>query len=191
MKKKIFYIAAIVICLAILSGGTLAYYNASDTARNVITSGKVELVLLEQQRVGDQVTPYPAQPVSVMPGKTVSKIVSVRNDAQPAWIRVSYTVTVYDADGNKKEIPAEEQDAAIIIEPDSTNWFYRDGWWYYSAALATGETTRPLFDEVRFSATNMDNQYQRCSIVIDVTAQGVQRANNGETALEALGWPES
>lgn len=191
MKKKIFYIAAIVICLAILSGGTLAYYNASGTARNVITSGKVELVLLEQQRVGDQVTPYPAQPVSVMPGKTVSKIVSVRNDAQPAWIRVSYTVTVYDADGNKMEIPAEEQDAAIIIEPDSTNWFYRDGWWYYSAALAKGETTRPLFEEVRFSATNMDNQYQRCSIAIDVTAQGVQRANNGETALDALGWPES
>lgn len=191
MKKKIFYIAAIVICLAILSGGTLAYYNASDTARNVITSGKVDLVLLNQQRVGDQLNPYPTQPISIMPGRTVSKIISVRNDAQPAWIRVSYTVTVYDANGNKMEIPAEELASVIIIEPDSTNWLYHDGWWYYSAPLAVGEITSPLFEEVRFSATNMGNQYQRCTMLVDVTAQGVQQANNGETAMEAMGWPES
>ena len=51
MKKKIFYIAIIAICLSIITGGTLAYYTATDTARNVITSGGVDVKVAEYQLV--------------------------------------------------------------------------------------------------------------------------------------------
>ena len=190
MKKKILYIAVVVICLSLITSGTLAYFTAEDTARNVITSGSVEVTVVEQQLVGGTLQPYPSQPIAVMPGTTVSKVVSVRSAEQGAWVRMNYAVTVSDAEGKVMEIPAEELNKVIIIEPDTANWQYKDGWWYYNAAVAGGETTKPLFESVAFSATQMGNAYQSCTVLIDVTAQAVQQANNGGTVMEALGWPE-
>lgn len=191
MKKKILYIAAIIICLSIITGGTLAYYTTSDTARNVITSGGVEVKVVEQQLVDGALQPYPNQPIPVMPATTVSKIVSVQSMEQAAWVRMNYTLTVYDANGKEMNVPADELAKVIVINPDTTNWTFKDGWWYYNTAVASGEMTTPLFEEVVFSGPNMDNKYQLCTVVIDVTAQAVQKANNGDTVMEALGWPET
>lgn len=189
MKKKLLFIAAIVICLSLITGGTYAYYTTSDTARNVITSGGIEVNVVEQQLVNGTLQPYPSQPIPVMPATTVSKIVSARSTEQAAWVRMNYTVTVYDADDKVLEVPAEELNRVIGIAPDTTNWTQKDGWWYYNTAIKSGETTKPLFEEVVFSGPYMDNKYQLCTVVIDVTAQAVQQANNGKTVLEALGWP--
>ena len=191
MKKKILYIAAIVICLSLITGGTYAYFTTSDTARNVITSGGIEVKVVEQQLVNGVLQPYPSQPIPVMPATTVSKIVSVQSTDQAAWVRMNYTLTVYDADGKGMEIPADELANVIVITPDATNWTQKDGWWYYNTAIASRETTKPLFEEVAFSGPYMDNKYQLCTVVIDVTAQAVQQANNGETVWKALGWPET
>lgn len=189
MKKKILYIAAILICLSILTGGTYAYFTTTDTARNVITSGGIEVKVVEQQLVNGTLQPYPSQPIPVMPATTVSKIVSVHNSEQVAWVRMNYTLTVYDADGKKMDIPADELTKVIVIAPDATNWTQKDSWWYYNTAIASGEITKPLFEEVEFSGPYMDNKWQLCTVVIDVTAQAVQKANNGMTVWEALGWP--
>lgn len=189
MKKKLIYIAIVVICLSLITGGTLAYYTASDTARNVITSGGVEVKVVEQQLVNGALQPWSNQTIPVMPATTVSKIVSVQSMDEAAWVRARYTITVYDADGKEMEIPAEELNQVIIIAPDAENWTQKNGWWYYRAAIASGENTRPLFEEVAFSGPNMDNKYQFCTVVIEVTAQAVQKANNGSSATEALGWP--
>ena len=191
MKKKILYIAAVVICLSLVTGGTLAYYTGSDTARNVITTGAVEVTLVNQQRIGDTLVPYPEQPIAVMPGTTVSKVVSVHNEEQTAWVRLRYSVTVFDAHGEILEITPEELENVVIIQPNGEGWTFRDGWWYCNAALGTGETSEIFCENVKFSAQNMGNKYQRCSVVIDIIAQGVQKANNGSSALEAMGWPET
>jgi len=189
MKKKILYIAAIVICLSLITGGTYAYFTTSDTARNVITSGGIEVKVVEQQLVNGTLQPYPSQPIPVMPATTVSKIVSVQSSEQAAWLRMNFTLTVYDAEGKEMEIPADELEKVIVIEVDATNWTLKDGWWYYNTAVKGGETTKPLFEEVEFSGPHMDNKYQLCTVVIDVTAQAVQQANNGATVWKALGWP--
>lgn len=191
MRKKVLYIAAMVICLTIITSGTLAYFTAEDTARNVITSGGVEVSVVEQQLVDGVLEPYPDQPVPAMPGKTVSKIVSVQSTQQPAWIRMAYTVVFYNAAGEKMEISAEERNKVIVIEPDTTAWTQEDGWWYYHDAAGFGETTSPLFEEISFSGPEMDNKYQNCTVEIFVTAQAVQQANNGVSAVEAVGWSES
>lgn len=189
MKKKIIYIAAIIIGLSIIAGGTLAYFTTSDTARNVITTGGVDIMVVEQRLVNGELQPYPNQPIPVMPATTVSKIVSVRSVQEPAWVRMNYTVTVYDEAGEVLEISDEELEKAILINPDATNWTLKDGWWYYNTSVKSGEATKPLFEELSFSGPNMDNKYQLCTVVIDVTAQGVQKANNGTSVWEALGWP--
>ena len=189
MKKKILYIAIILLCLSIITGGTLAYYTTSDTARNVITSGGVDVKVVEQQLVNGSLQPYPNQPIPVMPTTTVSKIVSVQSRSQAAWVRMNYTLTVYDAHGKEMDIPTEELNRVIVIEPDTANWIQKDGWWYYHTAIRSGETTKPLFEQVYFSGPDMDNKYQLCKVMIDVTAQAVQKANNGSSVMEALGWP--
>ena len=191
MKKKLLYIAAIFICLSIITSGTYAYFTTSDTAHNVITSGAVEINVVEQQLVNGTLQPYPNQPIQVMPATTVSKIVSVQSTEQTAWVRMNYTLTVYDAEGKKMEIPADELAKVIDIETDIANWTLKDGWWYYNTAIKADEMTKPLFEEVKFSGPYMDNKYQLCTVIIDVNAQAVQRANNGESVWEAFGWPEN
>ena len=191
MKKKILYIVAIIICLSLITSGTYAYFTTSDTARNVITAGGVKVKVVEQQLVNGALQPYPSQPIPVMPATTVSKIVSVQSTEQAAWVRMNYTLTVYDADGKEMEIPTDELAKVIVIVPDETNWTHKDGWWYYNTAIASGETSKPLFEEVVFSGSYMDNKYQLCTVVVDVSAQAVQKANNANTVMEALGWSEN
>lgn len=191
MKKKILYIAAIVICLSILAGGSMAYFTATETARNVIDSGGISIEILEQQLVDGQLKPWPGKAIPVMPTSKVSKIVSFRNLEQTAWIRADYTLTVYDADGKVMDISDQELARVILIAPNSNAWAYKDGWWYHKNPVAGGVTTTPLFEEVVFSGPNMDNKYQNSTVVVDVTVQAVQKANNGTTYAEALGWPQN
>ena len=44
-------------------------------------------------------------------------------------------------------------------------------------------------EEVRFSA-EMGNAYQNCTANVVISAQAVQTANNGDTVMEAAGWPD-
>ena len=191
MKKRIFVLAVVLICLSVLASTTIAYFTDTDIARNVITSGGIDIHIIEQQLSDGKLVDFPNEPIPVMPASTVSKIVSVQNTDEPAWIRVIYTVTVYDIEGRAMDIPAEELAKVIGITPDTTNWTMKDGWWYYNYAVKTGETTLPLFEKVVFSGPHMDNKYQNCTVVIDVDAQAVQAANNGTNAMEAMGWPET
>lgn len=189
MKKKILYIAAIIICLSIIGGGTFAYYTATDTARNVITTGGIDVQVVEQQLADGSLQPYPSDRITVLPSTTVSKIVSVQSNQQAAWVRMKYTVTFFDSGGNAMSHSADELDKLITVEPDNSRWSFSDGWWYYDTAIASGETASPLFEKVIFSGPNMGNEYQNTTVEIVVTAQAVQQANNGTTPLEALGWP--
>ena len=191
MKKRIFALAVVLTSLSILASTTLAYFTDIGSARNVITSGGIGIQVIEQQLVGGTLQPWPETPVPVMPGTTVSKIASAKNLEQPAWIRMNYTVTVYDASGKVMDVSAEELAKVILIEPDSAAWTQKDGWWYYKTAVNTGETTAPLFEEVVFSGPHMDNKYQNCTVTVDVTAQAVQKVHNGDTVMDAQGWPKN
>ncbi|MEI3100614.1 MAG: hypothetical protein V8T45_01915 [Oscillospiraceae bacterium] len=61
MKKKLLVLSLIVICIAILAAGTLAYFTGGVTAHNVITTGGVSVELIETT---DGNRPFPAQGVS-------------------------------------------------------------------------------------------------------------------------------
>ena len=191
MKKRIFALAIVMTCLSILASTTLAYFTDIGTARNVITSGGIGIEVIEQQLVDGTLQPWPKDPIPVMPGTAVSKIAKVKNLEEPAWIRMNYTVTVYDASGKVMDVSAEELAKVILIEPDSTAWTQKDGWWYYKTAVNTSETTAPLFEEVVFSGPHMDNKYQNCTVTVDVTAQAVQKVHNGDTVRDAQGWPKN
>ena len=188
--KKVFAISVITICLSLIASVTTAYFTDQGTARNVITAGAVDITVLEQQETAGGLVDYPIEKIAVMPGTTVSKIVSVRADEASAYVRAKYEIAVWDAEGNEMHIDEQTLALAVGIIADNEHWTEKEGWWYFNKALAGGKTTEPLFTEVAFSGPEMTNEYQKCKVEILVTAQAVQAANNGETVWEAAGWPE-
>ncbi len=185
MKRKLLVIALAVICLFSLTCGTLAYFTASDTAHNVFTSGGLAIDLREWADT-EKMTPFPENGVSgVMPGVDVTKIVEVKNTgANDAYIRVQVSKSITLDEG----VEAVVDLGLLVIDFDKENWTEKDGYYYYNVALKPGEVTKPLFAAVTFDPA-MGNEYQNSTATVDVTAQAVQVANNGTSALTAAGWP--
>ncbi len=188
MKRRLFAGAVILICLGILTYGTLAYFTADSTAHNVITTGNIDIQLLEWADEAKE-TPFPEDGVEyVMPGTEITKIVEVANTgANAAYVRVKVTKDIQLS----VDTDTEPDLGLMILDFDSTYWTYNaaDGYYYYNEALAPGETTQALFASVTFDAS-MSNIYQNSTAAVDVVAYAVQVANNGDSVFEAAGWPE-
>lgn len=210
MKKKLLSIAVIIICLAVLGYGTLAYFTDEAVAHNIITSGGVNVEIEEwKQAPTDDEPGIPFKDVSgVMPGASVSKIVTVKNNknSSESWIRAWVNVGISEP-GNPilnpkiKNLPltitvGEEEIEVVQLDfnlgAGSDQWTFNeeDYYYYYNSPVDPEEITTPLFETVKF-APEMGNEYQNCKVLIDIYAEAVQTANNGGTALEADGWPES
>ena len=84
MKKRILALAVVLICVSILAATTMAYFTDFGTARNIITSGGVNIEVVEQRLVDGTLQPWVNSAIPVMPSSTVSKIVSVKNVQQSA-----------------------------------------------------------------------------------------------------------
>lgn len=54
MKKKIAAVAVILSLVSIAAMGTMAYFTDSAVAHNVITSGNIDIEVVEQQRNADE-----------------------------------------------------------------------------------------------------------------------------------------
>lgn len=193
MKRKLLILSVLVICVATLAAGTLAYFNAEDTAHNVITSGGVGIQLIEKTKSGDTLVDFPEDGLSgILPGTSASKIVSVENTGSAdAWIRVKVEMTITGSDGEALPLEIGGADSVIPVitfTPGESWTLGEDGYYYYNAAVASGKSTETLFEEVYFAA-QMGNEYQNCTANLVVTAQAVQTANNGNSALTAAGWP--
>lgn len=188
--KKVFAISVIAICLSLLASATAAYFTDQGTARNVITAGAVKVTVVEQQETAGDLVDYPTDKITIMPGTTVSKIVSVRAEEADAYVRMKYEITVWDVEGKRMELDEQMLTSIVGITQDKEHWTEKDGWWYFNDALEGGKTTEPLFTEVVFSGPKMTNKYQKCTVEIHITAEAVQAANNGKTVWEAAGWPE-
>ena len=186
MKKRLFVAALACICITALAGGTLAYYTAENTAHNVITTGGIDIALQEWADT-DKTTPFPEDGVNdVMPGTSVTKIVEVKNTgANDAYIRVKVDKSIDLAGEGTPDL------SLLALDMNQADWTAgEDGYYYYNEVLAPGEVTAPLFTTVSFD-TGMDNLYQNSAAEVDVAAYAVQADNNGDTVLEARGWPEA
>ena len=190
MKKKILIVSVVVALLAVVSGGTLAYFTADETAHNIITSGSVEIDLVEKTQLPDGTfADFPAGGISgVMPGTVVSKIVSVKNiGLSEAWVRIKVESTIVGVNG--EELPDELPDGTPVIGFDvSENWIEKDGCYYFKNPVAAGEMTDNFIEEVVFDLL-MGNEYQNCTANLIVYAEAVQTANNGKSVTDAKGWP--
>ncbi len=188
LKQKLLTLSAVIIVVALSAYGSVAYFTAEDTARNVITAGKLKIELQEKMLTsdGEKTVPFEDR-LGVMPGSEVSKIVEVKNTGgQDAWVRVSVNKAIELAEGVEDEVDL----SLISFDLNTDYWTEKDGFYYYTAKLAPGHTTEPLFTAVTFAKT-MSNQYQNSKAILTVNAYATQTVHNGSTALEAAGWPET
>lgn len=202
-QKKMFSALVVIVCLACMISGTLAYFTAEEKADNVITSGGVDIQLQELKQNEDGTFEQFQDVIGVMPGASVSKIVQVMNTGfGDAYVRVKVEKSITLADGSQAS--AADVNAYLSMDFDTANWIYSEqdgeGWWYYNAddnfghpgILSPTQTTLPLFKNVAFDAS-MPNEYQGSTATITVTVQAVQSAHNPDDStlgpLAAKGWP--
>lgn len=186
MKKRIVTLALIVALIAVAAVGSSAYFTAQSKETNVITAGNVKIDLIEMQIPADGGEPVPFENVDgVMPGASVSKIVTVKNTGDnAAWVRVSVAKAI-----ELREGVAGEADLSLVsFDVNREYWTEQDGYYYYNAQLKPGAETEPLFTAVSFAA-EMGNMYQESTATVSVSAQATQVVHNGGSALEAAGWP--
>ena len=177
------------IFISLMALGSAAYFTVEGRATNIITTGPVEMELRDMQLVGEEEIPYPTKTITnVMPAHTISKIPYVvgLESTQPFYTRVKGDVTVTvngeeNADGLQY----------ISLNYDTDKWEQgADGWWYYEGQVKKDDKVA-LFTEVTFSP-KMPNEYQNCTVTINVSAQATQVKNKpvpeaGYTAI--VGWP--
>ena len=172
MKKKILVIALAVALLAMMVGGTLAYFTAEDEATNTFTVGSVRIEVNENGEATDEdtmefgsLTPVvntddPSQDISY-----IDKVVDVSNIGNnAAYIR---TYIAYPA----------QLEGYLILDMDTTGWTQKnlsmelDGVEYilyafdYNTAVGSGETTTDLLKGVYLSSDvdlleNEDGDYE-------------------------------
>lgn len=195
MKRRLLIAAIAMLALSLTVYSTLAYLTASKTAHNIITSGNVQIELLDKTVSGDELIDFPEDGLQVMPGITASKEVSVRNLANTSWIRVYLAKEIVLSDGTTAKDQQIDSAIYLNLNLDSEEWILgEDGFYYYNKPLKNNETTSHLFTTVRFDG-NMGNEYQNASLTINVFAQAVQTANNAIPAdgdvTDVKGWPDS
>ena len=183
MKRKILILSVLAICIATLAAGTIAFFTAEGKAHNVITTGGVEIAVQEWADM-EKTKPF-ENLTGVMPNAAVTKIAEVKNTgASDAWIRVKVEKNI--------QLQGEGTPDTGLVELtlNTDDWTEKDGYFYYTKALKPGEVTTPIFTAVTFKA-DMGNEYQNATATVDVSAQAVQTANNGDTVMDAKGWPNS
>ena len=187
MKKKMYLIAALLVVLAMLGTGTLAYFTTRAVTHNVITTGGVKIQLVEEFPAGGD----DKHAKGIMPGSELEKKVQVKNLDAPAWIRVKVSVSC-----NGEAVDPKVMAIDYNVGTAANQWTKgTDNIYYYNSIVTAPEKTAPLFSKVAFSGADMGNEYQNSEFVVSVEAQAVQAANNpiptGGNVTGVQGWPNS
>jgi len=201
-RSRLLALLAMLCLLATLSAGTMAYFRVENTAWNVITTGGIEMKLIERRAAADGETDFPEEGVDDMaPGAAQSKIVAVENTgndrngtANSIYARIRITKAIQPAEGVKEKLDPEN----VVLDIDNMNWTEKDGYYYFTGMLEEdlnpgelppGAKTPPLFNTATLKAS-VGNEYKNSVITVKVRAEGVQAKNNGDSALTAIGWPD-
>ena len=209
-KKKVFTVALVVCLIAMLSMGTVAWFNASDSVTNkfMIASSEDDtadeifsVAVTEEFGTDGAEDPETGDVVykDILPGDELTKVVDVKNTGHyDQFIRVTVTVTDARAWMNVLGVNDVPAISAIVEGYDSDMWSPKTGVYdadhnkfvytlYYTDELAADQTIN-VFDSVKIpeSMTKEDAARFNGGFDIDVVADAVQTENVGATAAEAF-----
>lgn len=180
MKKRIFLSSLLIALLSLLAFNTVAYYSSKETVTNVITTGSIDLDIVE---VGLDGKEFPLTGVDrVTPGSIIVNNVSIKNSGNnPMWLRVK-AITAFSNETLDTEVAS--------LDFNLNDWTYDDGWYYYNEIIEANHASNELFSSVTFSSDSMDNKYQNSTFTLKIVAEAVQSENNGNSGRLAFGWED-
>jgi len=185
MKKKILTTLSVVLILGLAALGILAYLQSEDSDVNVMTLGNVDIEQHEQQKAEDgSLEPF-EQGKALLPGATISKIVSVKNvGTSPAYVRT--LVAFETVAGNTFDYESNLDDGEFLCSILRDGVYY-DVYEYVYDKVAAGTETAPSLTEVKLaeSCTNEDMEALGGTYDILVLSQAVQ-TEGFDSATEAL-----
>jgi hypothetical protein len=175
--------------VAAFSAATVAYFTDGQDDNLVITVDGANL----SGEIVEVFTPEGGQPifgptsVRIVPGAVVQKSVSVENTGSMGmYLRMSVEkVFVLSEENAGKQVDP----ALVSFELNTDHWELVDGFYYYKRVLSKGETTEPLFTEVKFSQ-EMNNTYTNSAIKFVIKAYATQIPAHATSVFDVTGWPE-
>ena len=152
-KKKSLIFIALLFSVFLIIGGTIAYYTTSDTFNNEFNAGTYKMVVQEQFN----------SPSNWMPGDTTPKTIkAINKGSTPAAVRVKFTPSWTDKNGDPLELVDDEDNEVALINLANGwegSWIYSDGYYYYNGALNTNEIAPSLINSVTFNPeANIDSE---------------------------------
>lgn len=180
MKRKLVLGAAVAALGALLAvGGTLAWFTDTETAANVITTGKVDIKLTEA---------VPANPVGgsvaanenggytyagITPGSVLDKKpeVALENGSNDAWVRVQVEAAATAGDITKM-VYIKDGETVMPEEVNGKLYFYCP-----DILSLTGTSTYVPFDKVEFPGNDFGNEFANAQVEIKLTAEAIQSDN--------------
>lgn len=194
MKKKVALTAAAVALVGTLAvGGTLAWFTDTETATNVVTTGHVDISVMEKDSAEDTYEEKNDSGLTLdgkyVPNATVDKFVTVKNNnnSSKAWIRVKIEMpdTMSGAE-------FEGMNAKWVKNTEDAN----DKYYYYLDAVEANTSTEELITGIKLpnwgndmtdkGTLNTETNKIENGINIEVIAEAVQADNIADTCVEAF-----
>lgn len=194
MKKKVALTAAAVALVGTLAvGGTLAWFTDTEIATNVVTTGHVDISVMEKDSAAGAYEEKNGSGLTLdgkyVPNATVDKFVTVKNNnnSSKAWIRV------------KIEMPGSMNDA--VLKGKDKKWIKNtddssDEYYYYTDAVDANHSTEELITGIQLpnwgndmtdqGTLNTETNKIDNGINIEVIAEAVQADNIADTCVDAF-----
>ena len=185
-KRRLITVGAVLLTLLITAGVTLALQNTlMGTLDNEFKFGQTKVTVIENDNY-DWNT------------KEVRLKADAGEDYVPGVVRAMIVPYVLDGSGNYILADLDAMPEAVtgntvilgdfMLELDadwSTNWFYKDGFFYYRKVLSPGETTGLLLKKVSLTddTAAMQEKYADAGIRVEVMA-GILQAEGGAPETE-------
>ncbi len=170
MKRNALMVLLIIALVALMAGGTYAWFTARDDAANTLTAGTVEIEINENYVPVTEWKPGNMTPKEVWVKTVGTKCVYVRVSITPVW--------------EDPSLPIDN----VILNWNEGNWVYSEGWYYYKDILCPDdEKTELLLQSVTLSDAT-DDRYQGKVLQIVVNAEAVQASH--EAYKDAWGLTE-
>lgn len=180
-KRALTVICLIAAAIALIASETFAFFTVERTATNVITAGEIGFEIIEKTDDGED---FPFEGVTVIPGDTVTKKVTVKNTGEhPIYVRIKLEKGIIDS-----QLPVADQ--LKITDLNETDWTEQGGYYYYNTPVEAGAETKPLFTTVELDGPSVGNEYIGKTFYLTVNGQAVQSENNGTDVFTATGWDD-
>ena len=187
-RRVMFVVAICALCVIAIAlvAQTVSFNARSTRADNIVTFGAVTIQTVETAKDahGQEVAVPEVEQMSE--SAPASRIVRVKNvGEEPAFVRVKLSVRAEGAQGGA--VPADDLATYVF---DDARWVEQDGWYYFDAPLAPGDTTGALITGISFDVRAVQERTDMGKVHLDIVSQGVQVRNNAASAFDAEGWPE-